>query len=108
MMIEDLHDLPFIDASVEPFSINVADWSRALSVDVGFNLQASNFNFRNSHWEPIIEPWKFSIKVSQDPATKALAINVKSTELLNVNLTHAFLETMLSVSNTMIQAQVKL
>lgn len=105
-MIEDLHDLPFIDASLEPFVVHVNDWSRALSVDIGFNLQASNFNLRNSHWEPIIEPWKFDIKISQDTATKALAFHVKSTELLNVNLTHTFLETLLSVSDTMLQAQV--
>ncbi|RCI01716.1 hypothetical protein CU098_002960, partial [Rhizopus stolonifer] len=66
ILIEDLHDLPFVDVNVNPFTVNASDWSRAMMANVDFYLKANNFNFKNSHWEPIIEPWNLCIKVSQD------------------------------------------
>ncbi|KAI9491569.1 hypothetical protein BDB00DRAFT_766791 [Zychaea mexicana] len=104
-LIEDLHDLPFIDAMLQPFTVNASDWSSALSADVFFNMSASSFNFRNSHWEPVIEPYGFGIKVSQDAATKSMQIGVESNEFLNLNITHAFLETMMAVSGSMFEEQ---
>ncbi|KAI8144971.1 hypothetical protein BJV82DRAFT_536853 [Fennellomyces sp. T-0311] len=104
-LIEDLHDLPFIDAQLQPFTVNASDWSSALAADVFFNLSASTFNFRNSHWEPVVEPWGFGIKVAQDPATKTMNLAVESKECLNVDITHAFLETWLAVSGSMFEEQ---
>lgn len=71
-----------------------------------FTFAASSFNFRNSHWEPVIEPWGFGIKAAQDPATKAMSVKIESKESLNLDVTHNFLETLLSISDTMVQAQV--
>lgn len=31
ILIEDLHDLPFIDVAIQPFTVNVSGWSRAVS-----------------------------------------------------------------------------
>lgn len=73
-----------------------------------FTFAASSFNFRNSHWEPVIEPWGFGIKATQDPVTKAMSVNIESKDSLNVDITHHFLETLLSISDTMVQAQVGL
>ncbi|KAG0185188.1 hypothetical protein DFQ28_009826 [Apophysomyces sp. BC1034] len=105
ILIEDLHDLPYVDTMIKPFTVNVSDWSRALTVDVNFSLFANNYNFLNSHWEPIIEPWKFGINVSQDPTEKAMRIMLKSEELLYVNVTHVFLESLLSISETLQNVQ---
>lgn len=71
-----------------------------------FTFAASSFNFRNSHWEPVIEPWGFGIKAAQDPATKAMSVKIESKDSLNLDITHNFLETLLSISDTMVQAQV--
>ena len=124
-LIEDLHDLPFIDAQLHPFTVNASDWSSAVSLadqyciyvanisnikqlaaDVFFNIAASTFNFRNSHWEPVIEPWGFGIKVAQDPATKTMNLGVESKECLNIDVTHSFLETWFTVSGSMFEEQV--
>ncbi|KAL9556691.1 hypothetical protein MBANPS3_001742 [Mucor bainieri] len=85
ILIEDLHDLPFVDVQINPFAIAASDWTRALKADVDFLLKANNFNFKNSHWEPIIEPWNFCIKVSQDATDKSTHVALQSKDLLYLN-----------------------
>lgn len=108
ILIEDLHDLPFMDIHISPFIINASDWSRAIQADVDFELKANNFNFKNSHWEPVIEPWNFGIKASQDPMDKSTHVTVLSKELLQLNVTHTFLESLLAVSETLSETKVTL
>ncbi|KAI8639786.1 hypothetical protein BD408DRAFT_476983 [Parasitella parasitica] len=105
ILIEDLHDLPFVDVQINPFTITASDWTRSLNADVDFLLKANNFNFKNSHWEPIIEPWGFCIKVSQDAADKSTHVALQSKDLLYLNITHTFLESLLSVSETLSQTK---
>jgi hypothetical protein len=31
-LIEDLHELPFLDLQIEPFAISAADWTRAVII----------------------------------------------------------------------------
>ncbi|KAG2213335.1 hypothetical protein INT46_007194 [Mucor plumbeus] len=101
ILIEDLHDLPFVDVQINPFTVSASDWTRALQADVDFLLKANNFNFKNSHWEPIIEPWNFCIKVSQDATDKSTNVALQSKDLLYLNITHTFLESLMSVSDTL-------
>ncbi|GAA5798753.1 hypothetical protein HPULCUR_004159 [Helicostylum pulchrum] len=101
ILIEDLHELPFIDIQVNPFAIGASDWSRALHASVDFVLKANNFNFKNSHWEPILEPWNFCIRASQDSTDRSMNIALESKDLLFVNVTHAFLQSLLTVSATL-------
>ncbi|KAL0077823.1 hypothetical protein F4703DRAFT_1910666 [Phycomyces blakesleeanus] len=104
-LIEDVHDLPFIDWTLQPFTINAKDWSRSLEVNVDFSMYANNFNFKISHWEPILEPWEFTVKVNKDAAIGAMHIGMSSEAPLNINITHAFLESALSVSETLSEIQ---
>lgn len=106
ILIEDLHDLPFVDVQINPFAIAASDWTRALKADVDFLLKANNFNFKNSHWEPIIEPWSFCIKVSQDATDKSTSVALESKDLLYLNITHTFLESLMAVSETLSQTKV--
>ncbi|RCH94872.1 hypothetical protein CU097_000818, partial [Rhizopus azygosporus] len=101
VLIEDLHDLPFIDIQMPPFQITASDWTRALHAEVDFTMAAKNFNFKNSHWEPLLEPWKFSIKASQSPIDKSMTVSLNSEELMYLNVTHAFIETTLAISQTL-------
>lgn len=111
-----MHDLPYMDVHINPFSIHASDWSRAAQADVEFSLKVNYFNFKNSHWEPIVEPWSFGIAMSQDSTDKSTNISVQAKELLFVNLSHTFVESLLSISDTLserkllaqtAQAQVK-
>ncbi|KAI9014452.1 hypothetical protein CLU79DRAFT_890124 [Phycomyces nitens] len=104
-LIEDLHDLPFIDWTIQPFTINAKDWSRSLEVNVDFSMYANNFNFKISHWEPILEPWEFTVKVNKDAAVGTMHIRMSSETPLNINVTHAFLESALAVSETLDKIQ---
>ncbi|KAI7898920.1 uncharacterized protein BX663DRAFT_555462 [Cokeromyces recurvatus] len=105
ILIEDLHDLPFMDFQVDPFTITVSDWSRLLEAEVNFSLKANNFNFKNSHWEPIIEPWDLYIHVSKDAADQSMNLSFESQKPLNVNISHNFLETLLTISETLSQTK---
>jgi vacuolar protein sorting-associated protein 13A/C len=95
-----------MDIQMHPFAINASDWSRAVQADVDFVLKANNFNFKNSHWEPVIEPWNFSIKASQDATDKSTSVTVLSKELLQLNVTHTFLESLLAISETLSETKV--
>ncbi|KAI8363865.1 hypothetical protein EDC96DRAFT_608831 [Choanephora cucurbitarum] len=101
ILIEDLHDLPFVDVHVSSFTAKASDWSRSIAADVDIDLRANNFNFKNSHWEPIIEPWTFCIKVRQDSTDKSTHVALNSEHLLTFNFTHAFLESLLAISETL-------
>lgn len=101
ILIEDLHELPFMDIQVNPFAVKASDWSRAVQANVDFVLKANSFNFKNSHWEPVLEPWNFCIKVSQDATDKSTNVAFQSSELLYLNVTHAFLESLLTISQTL-------
>ncbi|KAI8968041.1 hypothetical protein BDF20DRAFT_917267 [Mycotypha africana] len=100
-LIEDLHELPFIDAQIHPFVLRASDWSRAVEADVDFHIKVDSFNFKNSHWEPVIEPWSFCIKVSQDATNKSTYVNITSQELLLFTITHSFVSSCLSISQTL-------
>ncbi|KAI8333584.1 hypothetical protein BC941DRAFT_504565 [Chlamydoabsidia padenii] len=100
VVVEDLQDLPFLDLIVDPFNITVSDWSSSLVGHARISTQFNNFNFKTSHWEPLIEPYKFEINVTRAPNVKTLDIGMSSEETLNMNLTHTFLETVMAVSST--------
>lgn len=91
---------------MNPFAIGASDWSRALHASVDFVLKANNFNFKNSHWEPILEPWNFCIRASQDSTDRSMNIALESKDLLFVNVTHAFLQSLLTVSATLSETKV--
>ncbi|KAG1472355.1 hypothetical protein G6F56_001588 [Rhizopus delemar] len=101
VLIEDLHDLPFIDLQVNPFQIHASDWTRALKADADFSLAMKSFNFKNSHWEPLLEPWSFSVKITQSPTDKSMHIILNSQDLIYLNVTHTFIESSLMISQTL-------
>ncbi|KAI7863890.1 hypothetical protein BDF14DRAFT_1998124 [Spinellus fusiger] len=105
ILIEDLYDLPFLEWVVQPFTVDAKDWTRALVVGVHFDMYSNNYNFKNSHWEPVLEPWVFDIKVSQDSALGTLAIEMNSEAPFYLNITHSFLESILTLSDTLTNIQ---
>lgn len=96
VLIEDIHELPLIDMNLEKFSIKASDWSKSLLVDVDFQSFANFFNVKNSHWEPLIEPWRFNMKLTRRSNNDAYGMQISSKKMLEINFTHTFTETMLS------------
>ncbi|KAI9279983.1 hypothetical protein BY458DRAFT_470198 [Sporodiniella umbellata] len=101
VLIEDLHNLPFIDFYVEPFQVIASDWSKSLEANTDLCLGMKSFNFKNSHWEPFLEPWKFNISTSPDSADKNTRIMLGSKDLIYLNITHSFVESALAISQTL-------
>ncbi|KAI9251543.1 hypothetical protein BY458DRAFT_17568 [Sporodiniella umbellata] len=101
VLIEDLHDLPFIDLQLNPFEIHASDWSRALKADADFSVAIKSFNFKNSHWEPFLEPWHFCIKANQSATDKSMRMVLETQEQIYLNVTHTFIESSLMISQTM-------
>ncbi|KAF7732148.1 hypothetical protein EC973_006403 [Apophysomyces ossiformis] len=99
ILIEEIHEMPMIDITLKPFNVDVVNWSRSLAVEVNFQTYVNYFNVKNSHWEPLVEPWAFKLCLSKQGSKSSDPIQVKllSDSELNVNVTHAFLESTLTL-----------
>ncbi|KAI8143832.1 hypothetical protein BJV82DRAFT_668275 [Fennellomyces sp. T-0311] len=96
ILIEEVHEMPMVDINIKPFSVHVANWSRALSVNVAFSMFMNYFNIKNSHWEPLLEPWGFELKLARRATQDPLHIKLISDRAMNMNITHTFLESVVS------------
>jgi len=97
ILIGDLHELPLIDATVDPINVIVSDWSSQLRVDTKISTRINFFNIKNSHWEPLLEPWSFNAKVTRNPLPEIMTVELSSPQKrLEVNITHIFVETALA------------
>ncbi|CAG8559398.1 1542_t:CDS:10, partial [Racocetra fulgida] len=96
ILIGDEHDIPMIDGSCDKIDIEIVDWSSQLSVDVAVSTYVNYFNLTNSHWEPLIEPWQYNVHALKQTVPESMVIDITSLKRLEVNITHIFLETMLT------------
>ena len=66
VLIDDLNDLhmPIFEFGCTKTVFELNDWSSKYQVELGISLFANYFNIKNSHWEPLIELWQFSIDVN--------------------------------------------
>lgn len=100
VVIRDMFGLPVYACTAKEFHVDITDWSVNMRVKSDIRLQASYFNRRNSHWEPFIEPWNFSLNMaagSPEPTTTGVGdtaqkIDISSSDRLLVNASHAFIE----------------
>ncbi|KAF9111925.1 hypothetical protein BGX27_004234 [Mortierella sp. AM989] len=104
ILIDDLYSLPLLDVKLDRFDLEVKDWSSEMKVDTSVRPSINYFNVRNSHWEPLLEPWQFVVHVSKVVQPPNMTIDVFSKQDLNINVTHTFIETALQVM-TMIQKE---
>lgn len=72
VIIEDRNELPFLEFSIQPFSIRISDWSTDFSAETKPTVFVETYDFSKSHWEPLIEPWQFGFHVSKSLLIEAL------------------------------------
>jgi vacuolar protein sorting-associated protein 13A/C len=83
VLIGDIHELPLVHFESKAFELSAMDWTGEVSIPLTTShldyvhrvhqLSASAtlcasvtyWNLTNSHWEPVIEPWVFSLLVGQ-------------------------------------------
>lgn len=69
----------------------ITDWSMNYQFDMGVSLFANYFNVKNSHWEPLIESWNFSINGRKNKDNTSVVFLCR--KKLELNITYTLLET---------------
>ncbi|KAJ2817582.1 Vacuolar protein sorting-associated protein 13, partial [Coemansia erecta] len=88
--------LPVYACTAREFHVDATDWSLGLQVRSNVQLQASYFNRRNSHWEPVIEPWRFVVNMASEGDVQR--VDISAADRLLVNASHALIEETLCVA----------
>lgn len=114
VLIGDLQEIPFIHLATDEFQIAINDWSGDVSppltplvrrADCKMRMATSMttsiryFNPSNSYFEPLLDPWKFDFKVSRvsaGPDNNPMDVSFTSRQRLELNISAAFIELMLS------------
>ena len=63
ILISDLQESPVINLSAKSFAVTVTDWSTQLQASTVIPVTIDYYNLKVSQWEPLIDPWKFSVTV---------------------------------------------
>ncbi|KAF9453814.1 vacuolar protein sorting-associated protein 13 [Macrolepiota fuliginosa MF-IS2] len=92
ILIGDLHEQPMLHLKVKPFIIGAKDWSTELHATVTMAVQITFWNLMNSHWEPLIDPWTFTVTAAKEKAEGGMSLALSARERLDINLTSAFAE----------------
>ncbi|EJU02006.1 hypothetical protein DACRYDRAFT_22408 [Dacryopinax primogenitus] len=93
VLIGDIHELPLLHMDTKSFVFTAQDWSGDLKALGTISTSTRYYNLANSHWEPLLEPWSFSIKATKGDEAAGMVLSLLSKERLEVNLTAAFIET---------------
>ncbi|TIC36939.1 hypothetical protein E3Q08_04156 [Wallemia mellicola] len=95
VLIEDLHELPLIHFYTKKFNIELFDWSSEMKMQTAISWAINYFNPTNSHWEPLMDPWEFTLRGERRQPPAGMNITLSSRKRLEINLTSAFIQTAL-------------
>jgi vacuolar protein sorting-associated protein 13A/C len=100
VLIDDLNNLhlPVFEFGLDRTLFEITNWSTKLQFDLGVSLFANYFNIKNSHWEPMIESWQFSLDGRKDPETGKNSIVFLCRKKLEINISHVLVETVLGLN----------
>lgn len=96
-VVNDLagHSLPVALIDASRLSVNVTNWSHGLALFLSAELHVDSYNRRVEAWEPVVEAWAFELNWHRTRVA-GLHASLLSTRVLRVNLTQAFIETLLT------------
>ncbi|KAF4605212.1 hypothetical protein EYR40_003995 [Pleurotus pulmonarius] len=87
ILIGDMHEQPMLHLKASFISL-----SEQLQATTTIAAQINYWNMANSHWEPLIDPWSFTLSVRRSVPSEGLNLKMSSRERLDVNLSAAFAE----------------
>ncbi|TCD71537.1 hypothetical protein EIP91_008918 [Steccherinum ochraceum] len=99
VLIGDVHEQPMLHLRVKPFILGAKDWSGELQATATFAVHISYWNLTNSHWEPFIDPWTFSVSLAREGQAGGLVGTISAREHLNVNISTTFVELAIATAN---------
>ncbi|KAH7883589.1 vacuolar protein sorting-associated protein 13 [Phlebopus sp. FC_14] len=92
ILIGDMHEQPMLHFNVKPFTVIAKDWSSELQASAILEMQINYWNLTNSHWEPLIDPWKFMISLTRDQPSSGIEVSFTAHECLDLNISTVFME----------------
>lgn len=96
ILIGDMHEQPVVDLSLKPFVVNLKDWSSELNAATVVSTHINFWNLTNSHWEPLIDPWKFTLSLMKEQFSDGFKISLTARDRLDLNISTAFVELVLA------------
>lgn len=100
ILIGDMLEQPMLHLKVKPFIVGAKDWSAELHATVTMAIQITFWNLMNSHWEPLIDPWTFTMTATRDRAESGLNLVLSARERLDLNVTASFVEVATTTLNS--------
>lgn len=92
ILIGDMHEQPMVDLSLKPFVVNLKDWSSEFNAAMIVNTHINFWNLTNSHWEPLIDPWRFTLSVAKEQLSDGFKVSLTARDRLDLNISTAFVE----------------
>ncbi|KZT02705.1 vacuolar protein sorting-associated protein 13 [Laetiporus sulphureus 93-53] len=96
VLIGDLHEQPLLHIKVKPFILGAKDWSGELHATSTLGIHISYWNISNSHWEPLIDPWTFTVSITKTSVPDGMESSISSRDRLDINVTTTFVELAIS------------
>ncbi|RDW42663.1 hypothetical protein B0I73DRAFT_150485 [Yarrowia lipolytica] len=82
-----IHELPFLDFWINPFTVKARNWSSDLSVDTGIECLMNFYNYSKSSWEPLMEPWNVGFHLATQAKSQMVAMDIYSRKRMEVTIT---------------------
>nr|XP_019015055.1 vacuolar protein sorting-associated protein vps13 [Kwoniella pini CBS 10737]OCF53836.1 vacuolar protein sorting-associated protein vps13 [Kwoniella pini CBS 10737] len=95
VLVGDLQEMPMVHLSTSEFQVLVNDWSGDMKMATSITTSIRYFNLTNSYFEPLMDPWKFDLRVNRlaaGPGHNPLNVRLTASERLELNLSSAFIE----------------
>ena len=96
----DIH-LPFLELTLSNVALestsNLVSGYESKGI---IHLAANFFNLKNSHWEPLVEPWSLHMESSTGTEGHSSTV-ISSSRPLELVVSHAFMEALLQISSAM-------
>jgi len=98
ILIDDIKGLHIqtLDGKIDEFTLSLQNWSTSLIAQTTLPIELNFFNIKSSHWEPIIEPWKFSVNIYRKNANSEFNCDLTTKDKLNINICHDTINSLLN------------
>lgn len=108
VIIGDVSELPMIDFHTKKMQIGIKDWSTDLNFITNLTLYTNVFNYSKSDWEPLIEPFTFTIegfkgrKVGvENSSDAAMNINISSNDSSDITISSQSLKLLSKIPHSL-------
>ncbi|WWD17860.1 hypothetical protein CI109_102304 [Kwoniella shandongensis] len=95
VLVGDLQEMPMVHLSTNEFMVMINDWSGDMKMATSITTSIRYFNLTNSYFEPLMDPWKFDLRVNRiaaGPGHNPLNVHLSASERLELNVSSAFIE----------------